>query len=229
MIEPNSDPFDPALSLPAPATGGQPARPWLITFADLICVLLSFFVLLANVSKIEHDRVKDALQSLGETLNFGTEGVNGRFGAPPEGEAIQGQKMVRERLAGRIREIFPGARISETPAKNELQFSLARNAVVADAAIRPEAKPALADIAAALARGTPGFRFLAQATTGTGTDLEGSIAAVSLVARALVESGAPKQAVAAGIDGGSVDEFRVTIRAEAEDAPRLDFRKVVPE
>lgn len=229
MIEPDTNPFDPSLALPAPATGGQPARPWLITFADLICVLLSFFVLLANISKVEDQKARDALYSLGETLNFGTPGTVSRFAPPPESEALTGPRIVRERLATRIRELFPKVRLTEIPARNELHFALARAAVFDGEAIKPGAKTALTDLAATLKRAASGYHFVAQVTTGPGANLRSSEAQISRLARTLVDLGAPKRAVAAGIDSGDAADIRFAVRAEPDDAPRIDFRKVMPE
>ena len=42
----------------APAPDHIVRRPWLITFANLACILLSIFVLLAHSSTVQKDRVE---------------------------------------------------------------------------------------------------------------------------------------------------------------------------
>ncbi|HEY4635503.1 MAG TPA: flagellar motor protein MotB [Alphaproteobacteria bacterium] len=228
MFEQELQAFDSEIA--ATGVGGQQARPWLITFANLICLLLSFFVMLANISKVEHDRVRDALHSLSESLAFGTEGVRTGAGTPPEAEALAGPEVVRERLATRIRGVFPDVRMEEIPARNELRFALPIAAVFYGTDIKPEAKPVLAAVAAAVKRGAPGFRFEAEARAGLGSTQPAiAITEASLLARALVDEGAPKTSVAAGMDHGSPNEIRFTVRARAEDEPRLDFRNLAPQ
>ena len=228
MIEQQN--FDPSEHLDTPLPV-YPARPWLITFADLICVLLSFFVLLANVSKVEQQKVRDAIHSLGESLAFGTPGDAGRLGPPPEGEAFAGVEAVRTRLASQILTAFPGVAMQNIPARNELRFALPAAEVLAGSDVKASAKSVLTAVAAALHRESPGFRFEAEAAAGAGTDATATALAIgraSLVARTLVDTGAPKASVAAVVDRGNPEEMRFTIRAVAEDAPRIDFRRLVP-
>jgi len=228
MIErQNFDPYE-YVDSPLPV---HPARPWLITFADLICVLLSFFVLLANVSKVEQQKVRDAIHSLGDSLAFGSPGESGRLGLPPEGEAFAGVEAVRTRLASRIQTVFPGVSMQSIPAHNELRFAVPVSEVLAGSDIKMPAKSALTAVAAALHHATPGFRFEAEAAAGMATDAATTalaIARASLVARMLIDAGAPKASVAAVVDHGDPQEMRFTIRAVAEDAPRIDFRRLVP-
>ena len=226
MIEQEINAFD--LDAGTPHYAGQPARPWLITFADLICVLLSFFVLLANISSVEHDKLRRALHSLGETLSFGIQGDGGKSAL--EGEALVGPKAVRERLATRLHRVFPGVEMEQVPARNELHFALPIAAVFYGRDVKSEIKPVLAEIAAAVRRGAPGFRFEVEARTGVGgTEPRIAITMASALAEALVAQGAPKSAVAAGIDRDSPNEIRFTIRARADDAPRIDFHRLVPQ
>jgi hypothetical protein len=226
MIEQETNAID--LESATPHYAGPPARPWLITFADLICVLLAFFVLLANISKIEHDKARDALRSLSETLAFATEGKAGSKTAQGS-ESLVGPQAVRERLATRVREVFPGVKMEEVAARNELHFALPIAAVFYGRDVKSEAKPVLAEVAGALKRGAPGFRIEAEAKAGVGgTDPQVAIALASALAVALVAEGAPKANVAAGIDRESPNEIRFTIRARAEDEPRIGFQNIVP-
>jgi len=227
MIEHPTDAIDlAALDTLPPAA--PPARPWLITFVNLVCVLLSFFVLLANISTIERSKARDAIRSLGQTLAFGTES-GARKDRPAEAEAIIGPKLVRQRLAATIRAIFPDAKMKDIAARDELRFALPLHAVFAGAALKPEAGPMLAAVAAALKRGAPGFRLEADAMAGAGSNPADAVARAALLARGLVEGGAPKTAVAAGVDRGTPDEIRFAIRAKPEDAPRIDFRRIAPQ
>lgn len=230
MIEQETHSFDPAVHLDSPLPV-HPARPWLITFADLICVLLSFFVLLANVSKVEQEKVRNALHSLGESLAFGTAGEASRLGPPPQAEALLGPDAARARLASQIQTAFPGVSMENIPARNELRFALPVAGVLNGSEIETPARAVLAAVAAALRRSAPGFRFEAEAAAGEGKDASATALAVaraSVLARALIENGAPKTAVAAAVDHGNPQELRFTIRAMAEDAPRIDFHRLVP-
>ena len=49
-------------------TPNKAARPWLITIVDLITLLLTFFVLLFSMSKIEPQRFKDVVKSYGDAF-----------------------------------------------------------------------------------------------------------------------------------------------------------------
>lgn len=230
MIGQETPSFDPAADLDPPLPM-QPARPWLITFADLICVLLSFFVLLANVSKVEQDKVRSAIHSLGQSLAFGTAGDSSRVGPTPEGEAFLGPEAVRTRLASQIQAVVPGVNMQDIPARNELRFAIPVADMLEGSEIRGAAKAVLAAVTAALRPNAPGFRFEAEAAAGVGEGAEAAglaIARASRLAAALTDYGAPKRAVAAVADHGDAREIRFTIRAVAEDAPRIDFRRLVP-
>jgi len=49
----------------APQSTTRPGRPWLITIVDLITLLLTFFVLLFSMSKVEPQRFTEVVQSYG--------------------------------------------------------------------------------------------------------------------------------------------------------------------
>ena len=210
----------------------HPARPWLISFADLICVLLSFFVLLANISKVEATKARDAMHSIGETLAFGTPGEASRFAPPPEAEAFVTQQAVRAELAGRIQAVVPNVKMEDVPARSELRFSVPASLVFDGANIKASAQPIVAAVATALKRNVAGFKFHGEAALAEGADAAANrerIAEAGLIARSLITAGAPTMGVAAVLDHGDPGDVRFTVRAEADDAPRIDFSRLVPQ
>lgn len=223
--------LDPASPFEAPTVEPQPRRPWLISFADLICVLLSFFVLLANMSKFEHDKARNAMQSLGASLAFGTSTESQHVAVGKEGDAVIGAQAARDRLSERIRAVFPAAVMDNLPAGNLLRFSVPVAKIFDGNALKDEAQPLVSAIAGAARQGAPGFRFEVETVAGEGTAGEAdaataAIAHASALARELAEKGAPKGLVSAGLDNGDAGLIRVTIRARAEDEPRIDFRRI---
>ena len=65
-------------------------KPWLVTFANLVCILLSIFVLLAHSSRVQTERVEQAIKSLGSTLAFGSVIDPHRTVEESAGEALVG-------------------------------------------------------------------------------------------------------------------------------------------
>lgn len=57
------------LPVEAPAETGSPQRAWLLTFTDLIFLLLAFFVLLFSMSVVDTDKWKAMTTSLSEELS----------------------------------------------------------------------------------------------------------------------------------------------------------------
>jgi hypothetical protein len=225
--------FDPATELEVPGAQTGQTQPWLITFADLITLLLAVFVLLASVSSVEHEKMQYALRSLKSAEGFGKGRSQELVPRLSEHDAFLGPKALRDHLASRVRAIFPAARMDNVGSGTTLRFALPADAVFDGAALRPEVAPLLSAIVAAIRQGAPGFRFEVETTASRGeTDgkaagaTETAIARSSALARELVVRGAPKLAVAAGLGSGNSDEILITIRARPEDEPRIDFQHV---
>ncbi len=219
---------------PAPLVEPEPgdvleSRPWLISFADLICLLLSTFVMLAHASSIQSDRAHHAMQSIGQTLVFGTADSD-HAAHQSEGEAIAGPAAARDRLSAQIHALVPAAKMENLPAGTALRFTVPVDVLFVGKDLRPQAKRILAAIAEALAQNAPGYRFEAEIVAGAGATPEArqtGIAHSSALARELTNLGAVKTAVAAGLDPGPENEIRVTVRAHSDDEPRIDFHHLV--
>jgi hypothetical protein len=221
--------FDSASALESPAPEARDARPWLITFGDLICLLLSVFVLLENASHIQADKAKHAIQSLGSSLAFGTaietKDVNSRSAS----EALVGAGAVRDRLASHLHTAFPDLKMEELPPGTVLRVTLPGARVFAGNDLNPAFLPVVAGIADEIQHGAPGIRFDIESVVLGAGESEPLIARASVLARELVASGAPKTGVAAGIGKAGAEEVRITIRGHAEDEARVDFRHLVTE
>jgi len=219
---------------PAPLVETEPgdaleSRPWLISFADLICLLLSTFVMLAHASSIQGDRARHAMQSIGQTLVFGT-ADSGHAPRQSEGETIAGPAAARDRLSAQIHALIPAAKMENLPAGTALRFTVPADALFVGKDMRPQAKPVIAAIAETLGQNAPGYRFEAEIVAGAGATPEArqiGIARSSVFARELTNLGAAKTVIAAGLDSGPENEIRVTICAHADDEPRIDFHHLV--
>ena len=219
---------------PAPLVEPEPgdvleSRPWLISFADLICLLLSTFVMLAHASSIQGDRARHAMQSIGQTLVFGT-ADSGHAPHQLEGETIAGPAAARDHLSAQIHALIPAAKMENLPAGTALRFTVPADALFVGKDIRPQARPVLAAIAETLGQNAPGYRFEAEIVAGAGATPEArqiGIVRSSVLARELTNLGAAKMAIAAGLDSGTENEIRVTVRAHSDDEPRIDFHHLV--
>lgn len=63
----------PAPSFPQPPGQGGTRKAWLVTFADLVSLMLAFFVLLFSMSTIKNDQWQSITESLSKRLNPSTE------------------------------------------------------------------------------------------------------------------------------------------------------------
>lgn len=212
----------------APETGVR--RPWLVTFANLVCILLSIFVLLAHSSRVESDRVEQAIKSLGSTLAFGSLIKSPRTVEESPGEALVGPEAIRERLGKKLRAVFPDAWMLDLPPGVILRFVLPESEVFAGSGLSPPVIDILGVIAGELKTGAPGFRLELEAVVAApGADAEDiPIARAATLARELVARGAPKSTVIAGIAPRPEGDVVLTMRARGEDEPAMDFGRLVP-
>jgi Membrane MotB of proton-channel complex MotA/MotB len=215
----------------AAATDTVVKRPWLITFANLVCILLSIFVLLAHSSSVQKERVEQAISSLGSSLAFGSL-IEARLKAPESaGEAMAGPEALRERLGRRIKMAFPNVKILELPPGVILRVALPESDVFAGAGLSPPVIEVLGVIAEALKTGAPGYRLeietVVAAPDPAATDMP--IARASTLARELVARGAPKPTVITGIAPKPAGDVVLTMRARRDDEPAMDFGRLVPE
>jgi chemotaxis protein MotB len=60
--------IDPAAMLDSAEPPAAGEKPWLITFADLFCVLLAFFALIFSMSKVEMEKWKSLTQAFAQSV-----------------------------------------------------------------------------------------------------------------------------------------------------------------
>ncbi len=212
----------------APEAGVR--RPWLVTFANLVCILLSIFVLLAHSSRVQSERAAEAIKSLGGTLAFGSLIEARRATEESPGEALVGPEAIRERLSKRLRDVFPGAKMLELPPGVVLRFALPESQVFAGSGLSPPVVNILGVIADALKTGAPGYR-LELESVGAAPDAAAQdipIARAASLARELVARGAPKKTVIAGIAPQPQGDVVLSLRARGEDEPAMDFGRLAP-
>jgi hypothetical protein len=100
----------------------QTTPPWLISYADLITLLLCFFILLTGASRTEQHRLEPVMASLADQFS----GVVDR-GQRTEGDgarSIGALRLVKERLEGVIANAMPLAVIRHTSDANRLEVEL---------------------------------------------------------------------------------------------------------
>lgn len=215
--------YDAADEIPAADTPVR--RPWLITFANLVCILLSIFVLLAHSSRMEAKRVEEALKSLGSSLAFGTLIEARRTIEEREGVALVGPDAIRELLGEKLRAAFPDAKMLDLPPGVVLRVALPESQVFAGSGLSPPVMEILEVIADTLKTGAPGYRLeLEAAVAAPGADArEIPIARAATLARELVARGAPKRTVVAGVMAKAPGDVVFTLRARAQGEPAADF------
>lgn len=95
-----SDPLAPDLDTPPPSAG---APAWMTTYADLMSLLLCFFVLLLSIANVDVRRFEQAAGSLRTTFSSSVEALNpqgaeaSRFAPPIEAIASLSQRHQRDR------------------------------------------------------------------------------------------------------------------------------------
>ncbi|EAR61033.1 OmpA/MotB family protein [Neptuniibacter caesariensis] len=91
---------------------------WIYTFADLMTLLLVFFVLLFSLSSVEVDRFEKAMRSLNDAFQ-GEDGANSVIELPHEAP-------VKTEVPEEIEEVLPATNIAdaegEKPQENEAEF-----------------------------------------------------------------------------------------------------------
>ena len=96
--------------------------PWLISYADLITLLLCFFILLTGAARVEQHRLQPVMASLANqfsgVLEHGTQIE--QDGASSIGEL----RLVKERTAGLILNAMPLAVIRHSSQSNRLEVEL---------------------------------------------------------------------------------------------------------
>ncbi|HWA45681.1 MAG TPA: flagellar motor protein MotB [Hypericibacter adhaerens] len=106
--------------------GYQPTTPpWLISYADLITLLLCFFILLTGATRVEQHRAQPVMASLADQFS----GVLERGSDTMEDGAgsIGELRLVKDRVQGLIANAMPLAVIRRTSEANRLEVELPEN------------------------------------------------------------------------------------------------------
>lgn len=100
----------------------QTTPPWLISYADLITLLLCFFILLTGASRIEQHDLQPVMASLADQFS----GVLDRGTQTQEDGAssIGDVRLVKERVQSLIANAMPLARIHHSSESNRLEVEL---------------------------------------------------------------------------------------------------------
>jgi chemotaxis protein MotB len=132
---------------------------WLLTYSDMITLLLALFIMLFALSKVDSEKYKSIAGALASVFGAGNgvvgEGVIGEGGTVPGGATLtpeQIKEALEEIGAGLEADFTADGRFSVYMAERGLVISLAGNAFFDSgrAELRPEIIPLLNDIAGRL-------------------------------------------------------------------------------
>lgn len=209
-------------------THPQAASNWYITLADIILLLMTFFVMLISMSTISDVRTKAALDSL--TSSFGDHGPRGR-NAPlvaSDGDILGAQEF-QSRIGTVFQAAIPAAKVTEVRPGKLLAVDL--DAVSLFLIDRPELRPAqrafLDRLVAAVTVPPPGRRIEVEFSASTAINADDmlpigetlAIARAGTFAREITGRGLPAEAVTVGIERGTPGKARILFRlVQAEDA-----------
>lgn len=212
----------------------QPPPPqtvrWVITFADLICLLLSFFVMLVSLSAISETRSKAAIYSLGRAFDVGPGGPAEPF------TGSDGETLAAQQLQGRVGDVFaaviPAAKVEVVAPGRLMQADFHADALFLEgkAQVRPGQTALFDRLVAAMQAPPPGQRLEMEVTIGT-LPIEGGAlpigetpqsARVGAFAREMVARGLAPGALLVGITVGEPDRVRLTFRLSNQSEGQSD-------
>jgi hypothetical protein len=206
---------------------------WLLTFSDLVCLMLAFFVLLNAFSKQDTEKAGAVLQGLEKRFVSGApvssiglldEAVSSRDGStilPSQFRQHIGTIVERDLPIEQVQELEQGRRFAVVVKRGDL-FSLDGKLLVRRQAV-------IDRIADALRRHPDGVSYelevrLASAQRPGLADEAGRLVEAGHLAASLVASGAPRPAVSVAIEQGDPEKLRLifNIRVVDEAPVRLD-------
>ncbi|MDI3299117.1 MAG: flagellar motor protein MotB [Bacillota bacterium] len=138
---------------------------WLLTYADMITLLLAFFIVLYSMSQLDQAKYQQLAAALRSLLSGGgssaivvseaaSEGQGILHMAPPRTDTREGSDLraIGERVAAALRQRGLGDRVQVVLTGHELQISLGESVFfdTGSARLKPAALPVLDSIAAAL-------------------------------------------------------------------------------
>ena len=219
---------------------GQQHRrdPTLVQVLSLYLLLLAFFVILFNISKVEQFKTTVVTDSLNSTFSSrGQPTKNPALLASALG-IIVADPAVQQRIGQLIRAEFPISEVREIKPGSILEVRVPVDELFEGDDVAPNRLQMTERLAGALGGAPPGMRYDVDLMVGiaadTEADVDGSHRALSLaragnLAARLVAAGAPSGHVAAGLERGDPKWARLLfyvrggrIAATAETEPAAD-------
>ncbi len=200
-------------------THPQAASNWYITLADIILLLMTFFVMLISMSTISDVRTKAAIDSI--TASFGDSGPHGRHEpfVASDGEVLGAQEF-QTRIGVVFQTAIPAARVTEIKPGKLLSIELEAESLYQSgtADLRPAQRAFLDRLVAAVAVPPPGRRLEVEFSAAIETDgllpvgESLSVARAGTFAREITGRGLPASAVTVGIERGTAGRLRLLFR-----------------
>ena len=194
--------------------------PTLIQVLSLYLLLLAFFVILFNISKVEQFKTSVVTESLNSTFNDSGQTTE----TPVPLTSAQGRVIADHAFQRRIGQLIaaeiPFAEINEIKPGSVLEARVPVDKLFENDDVAPARRPWIERLADVLAGAPPGLRFDVDLMIGIGAESEHEHRALSLaragrLAARLVAAGAPSGQVAAGLERGDASWVRLLFHVRA--------------
>ncbi|HUT03834.1 MAG TPA: flagellar motor protein MotB [bacterium] len=138
------------------AEGGGVDQRWMLTFSDMMTLLLTFFVLLFSMSSTDSEKLHQAMKALKDefaALNLGTLGIGGGSAGAPENPGLVIRPDEIRAAVDEIKRFISAEDLDDdaqvTRAGRRIKVSLAADVLfdTASVAVKPAARPLLHKIA----------------------------------------------------------------------------------
>lgn len=228
----NLDDFQtPTPTRQAPGGGGN----WIITFADLICLLLSFFVMLVSMSTANDARTKAAVYSVSAAFSPVT--VSGPAGTGDPYVGSDGEVLAAREFQTGIGNVFAAAipaatvKVLQPGRLMQVEFHAEAMFLPEKADLRPGQLPLLDRLVAAMQVAPAGRRLEIEMVVGTLPGGGGSLpigekletARAGTFARGIIARGLAPRQVQVGIEPGHPAQIRLLFHLMGEDEGRPTF------
>lgn len=211
----------------------QIQQPWLITFVDLMFLLLGFFVMLFSMSTIETIRSNAVMNGL--TSAFAS--ILPPITDPTPFASLEGEVLARPQFQARIGELFSSqfqvAKVEVIQPGRLMRVAVptAEMFVEGEARVQAPQYPLLDRVVASLSGRPPGLRFDMEMVLGVPvrdkrdlpTTQTLALTRAGAFAREMTTRGAPPDSVAIGLRAGNPGETVFWFYVRGEDETRLRF------